>query len=224
MRSRVLIVLCALIVATAALGSGTASAGSGDPYGFNGTSPVSLRLHKRWIQWAFGSSSAPLLQEDFCGEQIGGNFYLTVAGGSNSSITRHIECDIPAGVPILATPGGSIFWAPTFGTTDQKLRKATLAEQELLLVRSVHLKLDGVEIDHGPTVMPDPYDLSLEPGNLLETVDPNVTGDSTRIAEAWYFTLFRPLDTGTYTLLATDKFDYPTGVARFRTVFTLHVG
>jgi hypothetical protein len=183
------------------------------------------RLHRAWIDWAFGSSGAPLLDPEFCGEQVGNVFFLTVAGGAPESVTRRLDCDIPADVPILVTPGGAIAWAPTDGETDRQLRRSLFNMLSELIVQSVHLSLDGEEIDHGPLEVPDPYTLALEPGNLIQTVDPNVTGDSTRIADGFYFKLIGPLDPGDHVLVASDKFNY-TGageIVRYRTTFRLHV-
>jgi hypothetical protein len=184
------------------------------------------QLHRQWVKWAFGSSGAPLLQEDFCGEEVNGVFFLTVAGGVPTSVTRRVDCEIPADVPILVTPGGAIAWAPTDGTTDRQLRRSLLNFLSDLIVQSVRLVLDGREIRHGDLVLPDPYTLSLEPGNLIQTVDPSVTGDETRVAEGWYFRLIGPLDPGDHVLVATDKYDYrATGgeVVRYRTIFRIDV-
>lgn len=185
-----------------------------------------IALHSSWIQWAFGDSGAPLLRSRFCGEVVNGVFYMTVAGGSSSSINRKVNCDIPAYTPILATPGGNITWAPTDGRTDQKLMKSLLGSLTNLMVRCVKLKVDGGEIDHGPLVIPDPYDLALQPGNLIQTVDPGVTGDSTRIVNGWYFELLSALSLGDHVIVASDKWDYRDtggGVLRYRTTFNIHV-
>ncbi len=189
-------------------------------------SPRVGSLHRPWVQWAFGSSEAPLLQEDLCGEMVNGVFFLTVAGGSPTSVKRKVHCDVPEGVPILATPGGAIAWDPTDGKTDRQLRRSLYDVLAELRPNSVRLKLDGTQIPHGRLVSPDPYTLELEPGNLIETVDPAVKGHSTRIAEAWYFKVIKPLDPGHHVLVTSDKYDYRSSggeVARYRTRFIIHV-
>jgi hypothetical protein len=183
-------------------------------------------LRRQWIQWAFGDSGAPLLQEDLCGEVVDGVFFMTVAGGSPTSVTRRIDCEIASGVPVLATPGGFIGWAPTDGTTDQRLARTLFDALENLRINSVHLRLDGEEVPHGDLKVSDPYTLPLEPGNLIQTVDPAVVGDSTRVIYGWYFKLIPSLTPGDHVLVATDRFDFRADggeLVRYRTVFTIHV-
>ena len=185
-----------------------------------------LSLRRQYIQWAFGDSGAPLLDPELCGEVVDGVYFMTVAGGTPTSVTRKLDCDIPAGVPLLATPGGGIAWSPTDGRTDRQLAAFLLETLGTIRINSVHLRLDGEEIRHGALKVSDPYTLHLEPGNLIQTVDPGVVGDSTRIMVGWYFKLLQPLPAGDHVLVATDRFDYrPFGgeVARYRTVFSLHV-
>jgi hypothetical protein len=84
----------------------------------------------------------------------------------------------------------------------------------------------ATEIPHGDLRVSDPYTLHLEPGNLIQTVDPGVVGDSTTIMTGWYFKLIQPLAPGDHVLVATDRWDYSDSggeVARYRTVFTIHV-
>lgn len=184
-----------------------------------------LRLHRQWTQWAFGSSTAPLLQEDLCGERVGDVFFLTVVAGSPTSITRRVDCTVQSGVPVLVTPGGVITWAPTDGTTDRQLQLSLFRFLPHLIVQSVRLVLDGREIDHGPLVVPDPYTIQLEPGNFLQTLDPAVTGDSTRVADGAYFRLLH-LDPGDHTLVASAKYDFRHSggdVVRYRSRFKIHV-
>ena len=190
------------------------------------TNSVPLKLHKHWVRWAFGESGAPLLRPHFCGEQVGSDFYLTVAGGAPTSVRRVLDCDVPSGVSILVTPGGSISWAPSDGRTANQLHEDLFRALSRLLVGSVRLTLDGDPIDAGPLVAPDPYSLHLEPGNLIQTVDPAVKGSSTRIAEAWYFALISPLASGDHVLVAADTYDYTAsggGIVTYRTRFKLHV-
>jgi hypothetical protein len=212
----------ALLVGLLVCVSGVAPAWAGGATGSDPTLPVSLRLHRHWFQWAFGSSGAPLLDHEFCGEQVGGTFYLTLAGGVAADDKRHIDCDIPSGVPILVPIGGVIGWSNT--QTDQEMHDEVFALLRRLIVRSVHLRLDGVELDHGPIVAPDPYNLHLEPGNLIQTVDPTIEGDSVRIADGWYFVKLAPLSPGHHVIVASDKIDYRRiGLVQYRTEFSVDV-
>jgi len=208
--------------AVAALALGFIAAATGTSGAAGGVAP----LPREYIQWAFGDAGAPLLDPDLCGEVVNGVFFMTVAGGAPTSITRRIECEIPIGVPLLATTGGFIAWAPTDGRTDRQLSRTLFDALENLRINSVHLRLDGQEISHGALRVSDPYDLPLEPGNLIQTVDPSVVVDSTRVMYGWYFRRLQPLPPGDHVLIATDKFDFTADggeVARYRTVFTIHV-
>jgi hypothetical protein len=79
-----------------------------------------------------------LCQEDLCGEIVDGTFFMTVTGGAPESVTRHIDCEVPEGTPLLVTPGGAIVWAPTEGKSYNDLFK-TLLEDYLagVLLKSV---------------------------------------------------------------------------------------
>jgi hypothetical protein len=214
--------LVALVLGLFVCVSSVAPASAGGDTGSDPTLTVSSRLHRHWFQWAFGSSRAPLLDHEFCGEQVGGTFYLTLAGGVNADDKRHIHCDIPSGVPILAPIGGVIVWSNT--QTDQEMHHDAFAFLRRLIVRSVHLRLDGVELEHGPVVAPDPYNLHLEPGNLIQTVDPTIEGDSVRIIDGWYFVKLAPLSPGHHVIVASDKFDLRrAGVVQYRTEFSVDV-
>ena len=212
---RLVTAICVAALVTGPITAAVGGSGTGD-----------LSLRRQWIQWAFGDSGAPLLDPELCGEVVDGVYFMTVAGGSPTSVTRRLECEIPSGVPVLATPGGYIAWSPTDGTTDRELSRSVFDALENLRLKSVHLRLDGEEIRHGALKITDPYTMPLEPGNLIQTVDPAVTGDSTRVMTAWYFKLLAPLSPGEHTLIASDRWDFTADggeVVRFRTVFRIHV-
>jgi hypothetical protein len=202
--------LAVATVPTAALANSQAvKEGSGVPSG----------LRREWIEWAFGSSGNPLVQRGFCGEQVGGAFFLTVAIAT--PVSRRIRCEIPSGLPVLVTPGGAIAWSPTDGTTDSELYSTLLNDLlRKVVLGSVRVKLDGELLPRGPLVIPDPFNLSLEPGNFIQTYDPNVTGHSTLVMEGWWFTYIRALTPGAHVLIANDRF---RGLGRFRTVFEINV-
>src|SRR5215210_5806349 len=113
-------------------------------------------LPRQYIQWAFGDSGAPLLDPELCGEIVDGVFFMTVSGGSPTSVTRRLDCEIPSGVPLLATTGGFIGWEPTDGQTDRELARTVFGGLENLLINSIHLRLDGEEISHGHLRVSDP--------------------------------------------------------------------
>jgi hypothetical protein len=219
---RIVATLLSLTLALVVSGSGAAGATSRSERAGSETLSVPTWLHKAWFQWAFGGSTAPLLHRRLCGEQVGSVFFLTLAGGVKTDDIRHVRCEIPRHTTVLAPLGGSVTWSNTL--SDQEMHADVFKTLARLIVHSVHVRLDGDELPHGPLVAPDPYTISLEPGNLIETVDPTITGNTVRICDAWYFTLLAPLHAGSHVLVTTDKFDYPRhGVAHYRTTFAIDV-
>lgn len=193
-----------VMVATA----GSASAGGS----------VSVDQQEAWIQWAFGDAPALLLDETACGEMVGDTFFMTVKGGAG---TRRIDCEIAEGTPLLATPGGAIVWMPSDGTTDSELYQSLLGYLSPIVFESVRVKVDGVVLPRGPLTISDAYDMPLEPGNLISTVDPAVTGDSVRIMEGFWFNSIPGLDAGVHKIVTSDRFKGDH--AKTRTVFTFTV-
>jgi hypothetical protein len=209
-RLGVLLVSCAVLACTT--GAGVATAG-------RRAERIPSGLRRDWIEWAFGSSTNPLLQENFCGERVGDTFFLTVTAGAPD--VRIVHCRIPAGVPILVPPGGVISWAPTDGRTDSQLFQTTARQLESVILESVKVKLDGEPVPVGRLFVSDPFNLDLEPGNLIQEIDPNVTGDSTRVMFAYWFVYIPRLSSGSHLLVTSDKFQ---DVGLFRTRFHINVG
>jgi hypothetical protein len=210
MRRRVV----SLILLTVCAGAASPSAASaGDRAG-----RVPAGLRRDWIEWAFGSSVNPLMQKGFCGEEVGDTFFLTLTGGAPAK--RVVHCDIPSGLPVLAPPGGVISWAPTDGRTDSELFETTAKQLQPIILDSVRVILDGERLRRGRLYVSDPFDLDLEPGNLIQAVDPDVTGHSTRVMFAYWFTYIPELTPGDHLLVTSDKFK---GIGLFRTRFHIHV-
>jgi hypothetical protein len=222
MRRVVVTIFCiALVLSLSGVASATPVPGSAHLR--SETLSVPDWLHRAWFQWAFGGSTAPLLNPELCGEQVGSVFNLTLAGGVKADDLRHLSCEIPRDVPILAPIGGAVVWSNTF--SDQQFHHQIFRLLERLVIHSVHIRVDGEEVDHGALVAPDPYTLALEPGNLIQTVDPTITGDSVRIDDGWYFVLLAPLSAGPHVIVTTDKFDYArAGVLHYRTRFSVEIG
>jgi hypothetical protein len=89
-----------------------------------------------------------------------------------------------------------------------------------LLLDSVKVKVDGVLLPRGPLVIPDPYEMELEPGNLIQTVDPAVIGDSTTVLPAFFFTRIPALAPGHHRIVTADRFE---GIGLYETVFKFTV-
>jgi hypothetical protein len=206
-----------LMVATLAVAVAIALPGSGSAMAGRRASSPPLALQRQWVNWAFGSSSNPLMQEDLCGEQIGETFFLTSHAGPD---TRELTCEIPAGVPVLVTPGGSIVWASANETGSELYSMLLNDFLGKVILDSVRVTLDGERLRRGPLTIMGPRELRLEPGNLIQTVDPSVEGDSTLIMTGGWFRYISPLSRGQHVLRATQRV---RGVGRFVLVFEISV-
>jgi hypothetical protein len=170
-------------------------------------------IQNGWLTWAVGSSTNPLLQDGFCGEVVGDRFFLNAALGPGRA---QVSCEVPAGMTLVGTPAGAFGW----NESDDDLLHGNLRQLKGLVVPSINVKVDGAVVPRGAMVCPEPIDVELEPGNLLETIDPAVTGDSTRASICGWFYVLGPLSTGQHTVLLSDKF---AGEKRFEVLFDVTV-
>jgi hypothetical protein len=195
--------LFVLIAALSVLVAATPAAASRDvvPATSNAYGASLLTWQQRWIQWAFGSSTNPLLS-GICGEKVGRLFFLTVALAPGTEV----NCEIPKGTPLLATPGGTVVWAPTDGQTRDELlaaRDAALATNS-----DPQATLDGRSLRVDDALrLSDVYTIALEPGNFIQTVDPGVSGDATQVASGGWFARITPLNPGRHELVLSDVID-----------------
>lgn len=195
--------LLALVVS---IGQSTAFAG-----GAASAEPASKYLAKQWLTWVFGSDAAPIIT-GACGEQVGDRrFFLTAAFNPGRTT---IECEVPHGAPIVASPGGTLFWAPTSGNTAQELLDAVT--DDLATISDVKAKLDGENVDLSEAFLPpDVFRMALEPGNLIQTVDSDVKGDSARVAWAGWFLKISCLSRGNHILVLSDEINGQLFKVRF---------
>ena len=209
---RVMVATLAMALALAVLGSGSATAERRER-----RAPRALQW--QWIEWAFGSSANPLMQEGFCGEQIGDTFFMTVTSGEPA--VRRLTCEIPTGVPLLVTPGGGIAWAQSADDTGSELYSILLNDLlGKIILHSVRVTLDGERLRRGPLTILGPRELALEPGNFIQTVDPSVKGDATLVMAGGWFSYISPLSRGQHVLRAAQRV---RGVGRFVSVFEISV-
>ncbi len=160
---------------------------------------------ERWFEWAFGGGANPLLT-GICGEQVGKLFLLSPA----TELGVEVDCQLRPGTPLLASPAGVIAWASTDGQTDAEL----LAERDASLVgiSDPAVTLDGRALEVEDTFRStDVYTIGLEPGNFIQTVDPGVLGDQTRVASAGWFLRLNPLPPGEHELVLSVAFDGSPG-------------
>ena len=156
---------------------------------------------QRWMQWAFGSSTNPLMSP-ICGEKIGSMFFLNASEGPGTEV----ECDVPAGTPLLGTAGGFIAWVPTDAPTPAGLPAAR--DQGLSAVSNVRATLDGRPLRVSDTLaLTDVFTIPLEEGNFIQTVDANVVGDETQACSGAWFLRISPLTPGRHELMFSDEIE-----------------
>jgi len=161
-----------------------------------------MEIEQAWTAWALGGSSNALLADDFCGETVDGMFFLTVPLGSGAA---ELDCTIPSGMQAVASPFGAFSWAPTDGKTGTKLFNATFGYLKGVQPKSVKVAVDGSTLPKAPMICSQPFDISLEPGNSLQQLDPKVKGDSTKVVTCGWFFLVGPLSAGNHTIDMAGK-------------------
>jgi hypothetical protein len=188
--------LSMLVVASPAAAGGNAVPAKSHAYGAS-----LLTWQQRWVQWAFGSSTNPLLS-GICGEKVGRLFFLNAAIEPGTEV----NCVIPTGTPLLATPGGVVAWA----SGDVDTREELLAERDAGLagISDPRATLDGRPLRVADSLrLSDVYTIRLEPGNFIQTVDPAVSGDTTRVASGIWLVRITPLPPGQHELVLSDVLD-----------------
>ena len=156
---------------------------------------------QRWMQWAFGSSTNPLMSSS-CGEKIGSMFFLNASEGPGTEV----DCDIPADTPLLGTAGGFIAWVPTDAPTPAGLPAAR--DNGLSAVSNVRATLDGrpLRVDDA-LALTDVFTIRLEEGNFIQAVDSNVVGDETQASSGGWFLRITPLTPGQHELVFSDDIE-----------------
>jgi hypothetical protein len=175
-------------------------------------------VQNAWMSWALGSSTNPLLQDDLCGELVGGRFFLNVAVAPGRAT---MDCEVPAGTELVATPGGAFGWRGPARETDDELFSGNLKELRSIVLTSVKVKVDGALIPRPAMVCPDPIVVEIHPESFLAEVDPGIEGDTTRVTSCAWFHVLGPLGVGEHTILLSDKFE---GEKRYEVLYRVTVG
>jgi hypothetical protein len=176
-----------------------------------------MAIEQAWTAWLLGDSSNPALTPGFCGEVVDGRFFLAVSFTG----TTEIDCAIPAGMEAVASPYGAIAWSPTDGKNGTKLFHSALGYLDGAIPKSVSVTVDGVTLPREPMLCSDAFQITLEPGNALQQLDPNVTGDSSKAVTCGWFTLVGPLSVGTHTIVSTGQ---SKGSSPFELTYHVTVG
>jgi hypothetical protein len=154
---------------------------------------------KRWARWAFDTPvpTNPLVHPELCGTTSHGVRFLPAVG---LGTTLTIKCIIPAGTPLLVSPGGDLASGVTGdGFTKAKLKASV--NTALDATTDVRLTVDGRRIRHilAYRVTTCRFPLTL-PANNLFGVPPQTTP---ALAGGW-FVMLRPLSVGWHKLVAND--------------------
>jgi hypothetical protein len=156
---------------------------------------------QRLFAWLFGNATNPLLQEGFCGQVIDHVFYFNAAAAP----VVEANCVIPTGTPMVASPGGTIEWAPLNGATDQALLTALNADFAGISNPSATLDGNPLDVTSG-FANAGAYTIPVEAGSLIPTVDPTFppTLNQTRVASAAWIIRIHPLPPGQHELVLAD--------------------
>ena len=178
-----------------------------------------VAVQDAWTAWALGSSTDPLLQEadDFCGEVVDGQFFLTAAISPGRT---ERTCMVPAGMEIVSVGAGSFRYKGAAHETDSELFRGNMKDLKPINLDSVKVKVDGALVPRGSLVCPPSTDIDLEPGNLLQEIDPAVTGDSARVSSCAWMYVLAPLSVGSHTLFESTKWK---GEKRYENLFSVTV-
>jgi hypothetical protein len=199
MRRPLLFTLAALLVALLAAPPAVARKGA-IPAGSYAFGASLLTWAQRYDAWSWGSSTNPLLN-DICGEKVGKVFFLNAALEPGTEV----DCHFRPGTRLVGTPGGVIAWAPTDGQTREELVDSR--DSFLAAISDPRATLDGHSLGNLDDTLrlSDVYTIPLEPGNFIQTVDPDVPGDETQVATADWVVRLRPLTPGHHELVFSDR-------------------
>jgi hypothetical protein len=146
-----------------------------------------------------GSGANPLFSGT-CGRVVHGVFLLVAA----TQPGEHRRCAVPRGVPLLAVPAAVLEWRGAAMETPAQLRADLVAT--LPTLTDIHASLDRRPL-HTTLVRGRPHRLRLHPGNLIQAVDPGVTGTSTLVLSAAYLAWVPPLRCGHHVVRLSDTID-----------------
>lgn len=177
--------------------------GQGHGQGYGGSS---VQLQQRYFAWMFGSSTNPLLADNFCGELVGGEFMLTAA--IESGVER--SCTVPFGVPVIASPAGCFDWFPIGSLTDAQVIATRDADCPPSVFTEVTARLDGRPLDVARSfATTGAYTIPVADGSLIKTEDPTFPSAATwaRAASMGWILRLAPLAPGRHRLQLSDVVD-----------------
>ncbi len=164
-------------------------------------------------QWFLGDASNPLFAalEGDCGELMDGVFFMAAP----IDLGVELDCDVPAGTPIVLSHAGYFATQGIDGDTDQELEAAAATG---FTASSNELSLDGQalplrEFDTGA------YDIMSEPGGFYDTI--GVGTGSIRTAIRADVVFLHPLAPGDHVIEGAVSF---VGDGEYSATYHVHVG
>jgi hypothetical protein len=211
MRRNILVLTVALTIGLVA-GAAPASAGPVLPYN---SRPMGIS-YTGWTtmvgQWFLGDASNPLFAalEGDCGEVMDGVFFMAAP----IDVGVELDCDVPAGTPIVLSHAGFFTTEGIEGDTDQELVDAALAG---FVTSTNSLTLDGNALPL-QQINAGAFDVISEPGGFYDTV--GIGTGTIRTALVANLVFLHPLATGDHVIEGAVSF---VGDGEFSVTYHVHV-
>jgi hypothetical protein len=211
MRRNILVLTVALTIGLVA-GAAPASAGPVLPYN---SRPMGIS-YTGWTtmvgQWFLGDASNPLFAalEGDCGEVMDGVFFMAAP----IDVGVELDCDVPAGTPIVLSHAGFFTTEGIEGDTDQELVDAALAG---FVTSTNSLTLDGNALPL-QQINAGAFDVISEPGGFYDTV--GIGTGTIRTALVANLVFLHPLAPGDHVIEGAVSF---VGDGEFSVTYHVHV-
>ncbi len=204
------------VVLTVGLVTGAAPAGAASVLPYN-SRPLGIS-YTDWTkmvgQWFLGDASNPLFGalEGDCGELMDGVFFMAAP----IDVGVELDCDVPAGTPIVLSHAGWFSTEGIDGETDAELEAAAIAG---FVTSTNSLTLDGRALPLQP-IDTGAYDVISEPGSFYDAVVGVGTGPI-RTALRANVVFLPPLSPGDHVIEGAVSF---VGDGEFSVTYHVHVG
>jgi hypothetical protein len=165
-----------------------------------------------WGNWVLGDASDPMLT-GACGEVVGRAFLMVAP----VALDEEVDCDVPAGMPIVFSHAGFFAWIPVDGSDDTEIEAASAAG---FAPDSSSVTIDGEAVALSATSS-GAFDVHSEPGSLYDTI--GVGTGTVRTAITGQLTILHPLTPGDHEIDAAVDFTTIAGVV-YSITYHVHVG
>lgn len=207
-------ILVLTVVLTIGLVAGAAPASAGPVLPYN-SRPMGIS-YTGWTQmvgqWFLGDASNPLFGalEGDCGEVMDGVFFMAAP----IDVGVELECDVPAGTPIVLSHAGFFTTEGIEGDTDQELVDAALAG---FVTSTNSLTLDGNALPL-QQINAGAFDVVSQPGSFYDTV--GIGTGTIRTALVANLVFLHPLAPGDHVIEGAVSF---VGDGEFSVTYHVHV-